>query len=152
MQNSMLMFTNTFWGNFGCKIKIVSFRWNFISRLIRMCKIQWCCSLLSFLTGNNLFWANLAQKVKIVSLRWNLILTLIRICRIQWWCLLFSFLIGNTLFGNFGPKNKYCQLKAKLGPYTYSNTHNSMMLFTFFVFNRNTLFGQIWSKKLKLLV
>ena len=78
------------------------------------------------------FWANLVQKVKIVSLRSILILTLIRKYSIEWWCLLFSFSNGNTLFRKFGPKNRNCQLKAKLGTYTNSNMQNSMGMFIFF--------------------
>ena len=61
MQNSMGMLTffvfgrkYSFWANLVQKIKIVSLRWNLIPILIRICRIQWCCSLFSFSTGSTL--------------------------------------------------------------------------------------------------
>ena len=44
-----------FWANLVQNIKIVSWRWNLIPRLIRICRIQWCCSRFLFLSGNTLF-------------------------------------------------------------------------------------------------
>ena len=59
MQNSMMVFSfsvlnqkNLFGVNLVHKIKIVSLRWNLVPRLIRICGIQWWCSLLLFLTIN----------------------------------------------------------------------------------------------------
>ena len=127
MQNSIVMFTffvfgrkYPVWDNFVQKIKIVSLRWNLIPRLIRICWIQWCCSLFSFLTGNALlgqiwsklsiftgffvsdknalFGGNLVQNFKIVSLRLNLLASLIRICRIQRRYSPFWFSIRNAFF------------------------------------------------------
>ena len=37
------------------KIKIVSLSWNLVPRLIRICKIQWWCSLCPFFIGSTLF-------------------------------------------------------------------------------------------------
>ena len=37
------------------KIKSVNVSWNLLCRLIRICRIQWWCSLFPFLTGNTLF-------------------------------------------------------------------------------------------------
>ena len=78
--------------------KIVSLSWNFVSKLIRICRIQWWCSMFSVLDRKYLFRENLVENIKIVSLNWNLVPRLIRICWIQWWCSLFLFLTGNTLF------------------------------------------------------
>ena len=41
-----------FWANLVKKIKIVGLSWNLASRLIRICKIQWCCSLFLFYIGS----------------------------------------------------------------------------------------------------
>ena len=60
----------------------------------------------------------MVQKFKIVSLSWNLSPRLIQVCRIQWWCSLFLFQNGNTLFGQI-----------------WSNMQNSMVMFTFSVFD-----------------
>ena len=82
------------------------------------------------------FWANLVQKIKIVSSRWNLILSLIQIFRIKWCCSLFCFRPNITCLGQFCLKYQNCQLAVKLDTWTNSNMLNSMMLFTFFVFDR----------------
>ena len=37
------------------KTRVVSLSWNLVSRLIRLCRIHWWCSLLQFLTGNIFF-------------------------------------------------------------------------------------------------
>ena len=59
MQNSMVVYTfsvlnqkNPFWANVVQKIKIASLSWNLVPRLIRICRIQWWCSLFLFLTIN----------------------------------------------------------------------------------------------------
>ena len=57
-----------------------------------------------------------------------------------------------TFLGKFGLKNKNCQFKLKFGTQTNSNAQNSIALFTFSVLTGSTLFGQISSKKSKLLV
>ena len=133
MQNSMVMFTffvvsrkYPVWDNLVQKLKTVALRWNLIPRLIRICWIQWCCSLFSFLTGNALlgqiwsklsiftgffvsdknalFGENLVQNFKIVSLRLNLLASLIRICRIQRRCSLFCFQLETPFLGQMWSK------------------------------------------------
>ena len=42
-----------------------------------------------------------------------------------------------SCLGKFGPKNQNCQFKLKFGNKTNSNMQNSMMMFTFSVFNHN---------------
>ena len=139
MHHSVVMFTffvfgwkYPVWDNLVQKIKIVSLRWNLIPRLIRICWIQWCCSLFSFLTGNALlgqiwsklsiftgffvsdknalFGENLVQNFKIVSLRLNLLASLIRICRIQRRYSPFWFSIRNAFFWQMW--SKIVSLKA----------------------------------------
>ena len=57
-------------------------------------------------------------------------------CRIQWWCSLFLFQTENNPFGaNLVQKNQNCQFKLKFGTKTTSIMHNSMMMFTFSVFD-----------------
>ena len=96
------------------------------------------------------FWANLVQKVKIVSLSWNFVPTLIWTCTIQWWCSFFVFDRKCPFWANL-VQNKNCQFKLKFGTYTNSNMQNSVMMFTFLFLTGNTLFGQIWSKKIKII-
>ena len=140
MQNSVVVFTFSvldqkypFWSNLFRKIIIVSLSWNvepkliricriqwwcslfLVLKLIRICRIQWWCSLFSVLDGKHPFWANLVQKIKTVSLSWNLAPRLIWIWRIQWRCLLFCFRSEKLFLGKFGPNNQNCQFQLKFG-------------------------------------
>ena len=128
MQNSMVMFIFSvfdwkypFWANLAQKVKIISWSWNFVPRLIRICRIHWCCSRFLFSTGNTLFGQICSKKIKIFNLRWKLILRLIPICRIQWWCSLFLFAIEMPFLGKFGPKCQNYHFNLKLVTQTNSN-------------------------------
>ena len=74
-----------------------------VSRLIRMCRIQWWCSLFHFAPEIPIL-VKFGAKFKIASLSWNLVPRSIRICKNQWRCLIFLFLIGITLFGQIWSK------------------------------------------------
>ena len=50
-----------FWVNLVQKLRIISLSWNFVPRLIQICRIPWWCSP---------FWANLVKKNQNVSLSW----------------------------------------------------------------------------------
>ena len=91
------------------------------------------------------FRVNLVQKIKIVTLSGNLVPRLIWICENQWWCSLLQFLTGNTFLGKFDPKNQNYHLKRKFFTKTNLNMRNSMMMFTFSVFDQKYLFPQSWS-------
>ena len=52
-----------------------------------------------------------------------------------------------TFFGKSGPKTKNCQFELKLGTYTNSNMHNSMVLFTFSISDQNFHFGGTFGPK-----
>ena len=93
-----------FWANLVQKVKIVSWSWNLVARLIQICRIKWCCFIFFVFEWKYLFWGNLVQKFKIVTLSWNLVPTLIRTCIIQRCYSLFLFLSGNTLFGQICSK------------------------------------------------
>ena len=43
-----------FWVNLVQQLKIISLSWNFVPRLMQICRIRWWCSLFLFLTGNNI--------------------------------------------------------------------------------------------------
>ena len=103
------------------KVKIVSLSWNLVPRLIRICRIQWCCSLSLVWTQNTLFRQLCSKKSKFVSLSWNLVPWLIRICRIQWWCFFLSFGWKYPFLSKFDPKNQNCWYKLKFG--TYGDVH-----------------------------
>ena len=77
---------------------------------------------------------------------------LIAIKRIQWWCLRCLMQTGNDLVRQiFFPKRKNCQFKQKFGTQTNLNMQNSMVLFTFLVFDQKYPFwGNLIQKKQKL--
>ena len=56
----MMLFTlfdfewkDRFWVNLVQKVKIISWSWNLVPALIQICKIQWCCLLFLFFSGNS---------------------------------------------------------------------------------------------------
>ena len=123
------------WKNLVQKLKIISLSWNFVPKLIQICRIPWWCSLFFCFRLEVPFWANLVQKIEIVSLSWNLVPRLIWISRIQWWCSLFLFLTRKTFFGQISSKKSKLSVKAEIWyQETNLNKRNSMM-FTFSVFD-----------------
>ena len=98
MKNSIVMFTFSvfhwkypYWANFFSKFKIILISWNWVQRLVPLCRIQWCYSLLLlYIDWKYPFWVNSVQKIKIVGLSWDLVQRLIRIRRIPRWLLFFS--------------------------------------------------------------
>ena len=97
------------------------------------------------------FLANLVQKVKIIRWSWNLLPRLIWVCRIQWCCSLFCFLIEIHFLGKFGSKSKNYQLKLKFGSCTNSNMLNSIVMFTFFVYDWKYVFWRNLVQKIKII-
>ena len=81
-----------FWANLLQKIKIVSSSWNLVPRLIRVCRMKWCCSLFFILTVNTLFmqiWQKKNQdKFEYAEVN----------------CTVHLLLTGNTLFGQIWSK------------------------------------------------
>ena len=53
-------------------------------------------------------------------------------------------------FGEFGLKNQNCQFKPEFGTLTNSNTKNSMVMFIFFVLDRNLPFLANLFEKIKI--
>ena len=50
---SVFNWKNPFWVNLVQKLKIISLSWNFVPKLIQVCRILWWCLLFLFSTGNN---------------------------------------------------------------------------------------------------
>ena len=95
------------------KIKFFCSSWNLEPRLIRIFRIRWWFSFISFLDRKYLFWENLVTKFKIVSLSWNLLPRLFRICRTEWWYSVFPVLTENTSFGQIWSQNSKSFLQSK---------------------------------------
>ena len=94
-----------FWVNLVQKLKIISLSWNFVPRLIQICRIPWWCSLFLFLTGNT-FLGKFGPKNQNCQFELKFCTRLMWICRIM-------FSTGNTFLGKFGPKNQNCQFELK---------------------------------------
>ena len=72
MQNSVVLFVffcfrpeTPFFGKFGPKTQNCQFKLKLGTRLIRICRIQWCCSLFLLQTGNTLFEKIWSKKSKL---------------------------------------------------------------------------------------
>ena len=52
---SVLDWKHSFWANLVQIVKIISLSLNLVPRLIRICRIQWWCSLFLLYTGSTLF-------------------------------------------------------------------------------------------------
>ena len=124
------------WVNLVQKIKLVNLNWNLVPRLIQICRFQWWCLLFLFETRSTLFG-------KIWSKKWNLSF------QAEIWynekfgyvefhggVHFFCFGLETPFLGKFGPKNENCQFKLKFGTKTNLNKQNSMMMFTFSVFDQ----------------
>ena len=59
-------------------------------------------------------------------------------------------LVETPFLGKFDPKNQNFLFKLKFGTRTNSDIQNSLVMFTFSVFDWKYFLGQICSKKLKL--
>ena len=104
------------WVNLVQNFKFISLNWNFVPRLIKICRISWWCSLFLFSTG---IYAELCRKYVVFT---------------------FSVLgQKNPFWVNLVKKNKNCQFKLKFGTKTNLNKQNSMMMFTFSVFDQQYL-------------
>ena len=68
------------------KVKIVSFSWNLVPKIVRRCRIQY--SMVVFISSvfdrKYQFWSNLVEKAKTVGSSWNSVPGRIQIGRIQW--------------------------------------------------------------------
>ena len=159
--NHQFMLKNGIWSLFWFSIENILFRispqnWklklNLVPRVIRICRIQWWCSIVVF-DKKYPFWANLVQKLKIVSLRWNMGPRLIHIWRIQWWCSLFLFSTASTFFGQIWSKKfKIVSLGWNLGPSLIWTCRIQWWCLLVLFSTENILFRQIWSKNSKLSV
>ena len=54
-----------FWVNLVQKLKIISLSWNFVPRLIQICRIPWWCSLFPLLTRKTIFEQIWSKKSKL---------------------------------------------------------------------------------------
>ena len=122
MQNSMVMFILSvfdwkypFWANLVQKIKIISWSWNLVTRLIRICRIHWCCSF--FFS----FWVEIPFLGKFGPKNRNCHFKMkFRPCtnsNIENSMVMFIFCFWSEILfrDKFGPKNQNCHFKLKFG-------------------------------------
>ena len=73
----------TFWVNLVQKLKIISLSWNFVPRLIQICRIPWWCSLFPFSTVDT-FWGKFDLKNQNCQFELKFRTRLIWVCRIMY--------------------------------------------------------------------
>ena len=141
-----------FWANLVQKIKIVTLSWNLVPTLIRTCRIQWWCSFFLFLIGNTLFgqiWSkksNYQLKLKFGSQ------TNSNMHNSMMLLTFFVFEWKYSFWANLVQKIKILTLSWNLVPTLIRTCRIQWWCLLFLYLIRNTLFVQIWSKKLKLSV
>ena len=72
-----------FWVNLVQKLKIISLSWNFVPRLIQICRIPWWCSLFPFSTVDT-FWGKFGLKNQNCQFELKFRTRLIWVCRIMY--------------------------------------------------------------------
>ena len=104
-----------FWVNLVQKLKIISLSWNFVPRLIQICRIPWWCSLFLFSTGNT-FLGKFGPKNQNCQFELKFHTRLIWICRImqKMSCSLFNFIPKKPFLSKSGQKDQNCQFKLKI--------------------------------------
>ena len=138
-----------FKANLVQKFKIVSSSWNLVSKLIRICRIQWWCSL--FLPGNgNTVFRQIWPKNQDYQFKLKFGLRLTNLCRIQWRCPLFPFILKIPFLGKFDSKNRHCQFKLKFCTKFYSNIQKLMEIFILFAWDRKSSFSANLVQKIKI--
>ena len=136
-----------FWKNLVPKFKIVWLKWNFVLRLIWICRIHWWCSLFSFSTGSTLFGKIWSKKIKLTVQAEIWYLDKFEYAEFNDGVQFFCFSSEIPFLDKFGPKNHSCQFKLKFGTDANLNMENSMVMFTLSVFDRkNPFFGKFISK------
>ena len=159
MKNSMVMFIvfvfdwkYHFWANLAQKVKIISWNRNLVTRLIWICTIQWYCSLFLFLSGNTLFGQICSKKSKFhFKLKFGTY-TNLNMQNLMVNFIFFVFEWKYLFWANLVQKIKILTLSWNLVP-TIIRTCRIQWWCSFFSFLiRDTLLGQIWSKKSKLSV
>ena len=105
-----------------------------VVRLIRICRIQWCCSLFLFLRGNTLFGQIWSKKSKLSLWAEIWYLKQFEHAEFNGDVHFFCFWSEISFWDKFGRKSQNYHFKLKFVTYTNSNMKNSMMLFSFFSF------------------
>ena len=141
-----------FWANLVQKISIISLSWNLVPTLVRICRIQWRCSLFLFLSGNTLFrkiWSK--NQYHQLKLKFGTLTN----SNMQNSVVMFIFFVFDRAYAFWA--NLVQKLKI------VSSRWNSRLKLTqicriqwwcslFLFLTRNIPFGEIWSKKSKLSV
>ena len=98
----------SFWVNLVQELKVISLSWNFIPRLIQMCRIPWWYSLFCF---GNAFSDKFGSKNQNCQFELKFCTRLIWICRIMWkinGVHFFCFRPEKPFLGKSGQKNQNC--------------------------------------------
>ena len=143
MQNSMVVFTfsvlhqkRPFWANLIQKIKTVSLSWNLVPRLIRIWRIQQCCSLFLFYNRNTFSgqicfkkskWLIFCLKNKLPNLDWTFYVTWINFLLMKQKLINFNWNVNNLIVHNL--LITYLNLKKSQYRSSFSPLFCSLQLF-----------------------
>ena len=143
-----------FWVILVQKLKIISLSWNFVSRLIQICRIPWRCSLFLFSTGKT-FLGKFGPKNKNCQFVLKFRTRRIWICRIMKKTCgvhFFCFRPEKPFLDKSSQKIKIFSLSWNLVPRLLWISRIQWWCSIFLFLNINIFLGQIWSKNSKLFV
>ena len=159
MQNSMVVFTFSvsewkypFWANLVQKIKIISWSWNLVARLIRICRIQWCFFFFCFWV-KIFFLGKFGPKSQ--NCHFKLKFGTYTNSNMQNSMAMFIFFVFDRkcpFSANLVQKVKIISLSWNMAPSQIRRCKIQLYCSLFLFSSGNTVFGQIWSKKSKLSV
>ena len=64
--------------------------------------------------------------------------------------MMFTFSVFDQKYGKFGRKNRNCRFMLKFGIHSNWNMHNSIVMFTFLVLDREYSFWTNWVQEIKI--
>ena len=134
--------------------RLISLGWNFVSRLIQICRIPWSCSLFLFMTGN-IFLGKFGPKNQNCQFELKFRTRLIWICTImQKICGLYFFCFRpeKPFLDKSGQKIKIASLSWNLVPRLIWISEIQSWSSIFLFLTINIFIGQIWPKNSKLFV
>ena len=154
----MVMFTFSvfdrkylFWADLVQKIKIVNLSWNFVFRLIQICRIQWWRSIFFYFKRETPFLGKFGPKAQNCQFKLKFCTFTNSDMQISMRMFTFSVFKGKHLFrANLVQKIKIVNLTWNLVLRLIQICRIQWECLLSRFSTGNTLFGQIWFKKLKL--
>ena len=134
-----------FWANLVLKIEIAISSWNLVPTLIRISRLQWCCSFFLYLIGNTLFgqiWSK-KSKLSVEAEIWYLLNSSMQNSMVMFILSVFDW--KYPFWVNLVKKIKIISWSGNLVARLIWICRIKWCCCIFWFLSGNTFFGQIWS-------